>query len=71
MTNEEKMEQLEELFEVEHGKINESTGLDTLAWDSMAMLSVIAIVNEHFGKKLSGAQLKGFKTVGDILNVMA
>ena len=71
MTNEEKMEQLEELFEVEHGKINEATDLDTLAWDSMAMLSVIAIVNEHFGKKLSGAQLKGFKTVGDILNVMA
>ncbi len=71
MTHQEKMTALEELFEVDSGKIVAETALDTLQWDSMSMLSVIALVNEHFGKRVSGAQIKAFKTVGDILDVMA
>jgi acyl carrier protein len=71
MTQQEKIEALEELFETDAGTITPETALDTLPWDSMSMLSVIALVNEHFGKRLSGAQIKGFSTVGDILNVMA
>jgi len=46
------------------------TSLDNLIWDSMAMLSLIALVNERFGKRLTGSQLKAFKTVQDILSVM-
>ena len=36
----------------------------------MAMLSLIALVNERFGKRLNGSQLRSFKTVQDILWVM-
>ena len=70
MTQQEKMEALEELFEADAGTLVPDTALDTLQWDSMAMLSLIALVNEKFGKKLSGAQLRTFKTVGDVLAVM-
>ena len=70
MTQEEKVEALEELFEVDAGTITPETALDTLQWDSMAMLSLIALVNERFGKRLNGTQLKALKTVQDILVIM-
>ena len=70
MTYQEKMTASEELFEVDSGKITAETDLDTLPWDSMSMLSVIALVNEHFGKRISGVQIKSFKKIGDILDFM-
>jgi len=70
MTNEEKISLLEEMFDVDQGAIQHNMALDTLPWDSMAMLSLIALVNERFGKKLAGAQLRSMKTVADIVAVM-
>jgi acyl carrier protein len=70
MTNEEKMGLLEEMFEADAGTISLETALDTLQWDSMSMLSLIALVNEKFGKKLAGSQLRGFKKIADIIAVM-
>jgi len=70
MTHEEKIGLLEEMFEADAGTLKSGTALDTLQWDSMAMLSLIALVNERFGKRLSGVQIKSFKTVQDILAVM-
>lgn len=70
MTNEEKISLLEEMFEADAGTISLETALDTLQWDSMSMLSLIALVNERFGKKLIGPQLRSMKTVADIVAVM-
>lgn len=70
MTQQEKIEALEELFEADAGSITPETALDTLQWDSMSMLSLIALVNETFGKRISGAQIKALRTVQDILSVM-
>jgi len=70
MTQQEKIEVLAEMFEVAVGVLKSETALDTLQWDSMAMLSLIALVNERFGKRLLGSQLKAFKTIQDLLNVM-
>lgn len=70
MTQQEKMKALEELFEVDAGTITPETALDKLQWDSMAMLSLVALVNEKFGKRLPGAQLKSFRNIKDILTVM-
>ena len=71
MTQQEKIDALADIFEVDSSELAPETALDTLPWDSMAMLSVIAIVNEHFGKRIPGNQIKNFKTIGDILAVMA
>jgi acyl carrier protein len=70
MTQQEKMEALTEIFAEDSVTFTAETSLDNLIWDSMAMLSLIALVNERFGKRLSGSQLKAFKTVQDILSVM-
>jgi len=70
MTQQEKIEVLAEMFEVAVGVLKSETALDTLQWDSMAMLSLIALVDERFGKRLLGSQLKAFKTIQDLLNVM-
>ena len=70
MTQQEKMEALAEILQEEAGTFTEESALDNLLWDSMAKLSLVALVNERFGKRLSGSQLKDFKTVQDILAVM-
>lgn len=71
MTQEEKISALAELFEVDEASLAPERALDTLNWDSMAMLSVIALVKTQFNKKLTGAELRTYKTVQDLLNVMA
>lgn len=39
-------------------------------YDSMAKLSLIVLMDDDFGKKLTGDNIKGFKTVQDILDFM-
>ena len=70
MTQEEKLDALAEMFDRDAAELNPDTQLDDIAWDSMAMLSVIAMAKTRFGKKITGAQIREFKTVQDILNVM-
>lgn len=67
MNDSEKIEQLYEIFETED--INPATELDTLQWDSMAMLSVMAVVKSG-GKSVTGQQLRTAKTIADLLAVM-
>lgn len=60
------IEALAEIFEVDAGTLTKETALDTLSWDSMAMLSVMAVSKAH-GKGMTGAQVRAAKTIGDIL----
>jgi acyl carrier protein len=69
MTQEEKLKEVAELFEEEG--VTPETALDTLRWDSMSMLSVIALVKAKFNRRLSGTELRDMETVQDILNVMS
>ena len=71
MTEQEKIALLEETFDVEEGTLSAEMDLDSIEeYDSMTKLSLIVMIEEEFGKKLSGAEIKGFKTVKDILNIM-
>ena len=56
MTIEEKIAVLEDMLELENGTLTVET-----------KLSLIVISDEEFGKKLTGEQLREFKTIGDIL----
>lgn len=67
----EKMELLEEVLDVEENALTENTILDDLdEWDSVAVLSLIIMLEENFGKKITGQDAKTFKTVQDIINIM-
>lgn len=66
-----KKELLADLFEVEVSEIDETLKLiDFDPWDSMSKLSLIVLMDEECGKKLTGEQLREFKTIGDILAFM-
>ena len=66
----EKIDILAEAFDRDAGEIKPETRLDEIGWDSMTMLSVIAMVKTRFNKKIAGAQIREFKTVEDILAIM-
>ena len=67
MSNEEKLEALVEVFE--NPAIKADTRLDEIGWDSMAMLSVMAIARQN-GKSITGAQMREMVTIADILAVL-
>lgn len=70
MTLENKISLLEELFEVEPGRITQETQLGELTWDSMTQLGMIAMFRSEFDKKLDTAQLREFATIADVLAAM-
>jgi len=71
MTTEKKLELLEETLELDEGTLKVDTVLaDLEEWDSMAKLSLIVLMKDEFDKKLSGEQIREFKTVRDILDFM-
>lgn len=71
MDKQKKLALLEDMFEMDEGTLKEETRLDDLdEWDSLAKLSLIVLMDDEFGKKLSGSEIKEFVTIGDILNYM-
>lgn len=71
MTNVEKMNLLEEALELDPNSLTEATILDDIEeYDSMGKLSLIVLCDDEFDKKLSGEQIKEFKTVKDILDFL-
>ena len=71
MTQEEKIALLEDMLELESGALAPETELSSIdEYDSMAKLSLIVLMDDEFSKKLTGAQIREFKTVQDILNFM-
>ena len=71
MTEHEKIALLEETLELDEGTLTAETVLaDVDEYDSMAKLSLIVMMDDEFGVKLTGDVIKGFETVGDILKLM-
>lgn len=71
MENSKKLELLEDLFELEAGSLIPETVLENLdEYDSMSKLSLIVMMDEEFGKKLTGELILKFKTIQDILDFM-
>lgn len=71
MTEQEKIALLEETLELDEGTLTADTVLaDVDEYDSMAKLSLIVMMDDEFGVKLTGDVIKGFETVGDILALM-
>lgn len=71
MTNEEKIAMLEDVLELDGGTLKLETELSTIdEYDSMAKLSLIVMMDDEFGKKLTGEQIFQFNTVQDILDFM-
>ncbi len=71
MSNEKKIEMLADILDLETEELSPETKLSSLAeWDSIAILSFIAMMDEEFGKAMKGADIKQFETIQDAMNVM-
>ena len=71
MTEQEKIALIEETLELDEGTLTADTVLaDVDEYDSMAKLSLIVMMDDEFGVKLTGDMIKSFVTVGDIIKMM-
>ena len=71
MTNEKKIELLEDMLDLESGTLKPDTALKDLEeWDSIALISFIALVDDEFDRVVKGTVIKQQKTVADIIALM-
>ena len=71
MKKEEKIAMLEDMLELDGGFLKPEMELSAIPeYDSMAKLSLIVMMDDEIGKKLTGEDIQGFKTVQDILDFM-
>lgn len=66
MTDQEKINRIADVLDLDASSLTAQTRLDTIGWDSMGMLSVIALAKTN-GKTITGAQIRAFDTVGEII----
>ncbi len=71
MSEQERIELLEEIMDLDTGTLQVT---DTLAdfeeWDSLTALTFISEMDERFGKKVTGGQIKELVTVADAIAIM-
>ncbi|MGE9935864.1 phosphopantetheine-binding protein [Butyricimonas virosa] len=71
MTQEEKIALLEDMLELDANTLTPETELSAIEeYDSMAKLSLIVLMDEECGKKLTGEQIRAFKTVQNVIDFM-
>lgn len=71
MTNEEKLVEIADILEMEVEEISADTVLtDIETWDSIAVLSYIAVMNDKFNKFPMADQIRAYKTIGDLMSAM-
>ena len=71
MTREEKIDIIADILEVEPDEVQEDMVLEDFeTWDSVAVLSVIAMMDEHFGKYPHASEIRSYIKVGDLMKNM-
>ena len=65
------IEQLKDILEIENIEVNlEDNFRDYENWDSMAALSVIAMIDDEFGVVINGEDFRNLNTVGDLIQAV-
>ena len=67
MTQDELLDELADILNADRATLSPQTPLDTVTWDSMALLAYLALIRFRFGKLLPGVSCKDFRTVADLL----
>lgn len=71
MTEQEKLEKIAEILDLEVDEIDVEANLEDIEeWDSVAILSFIAMMDEEFNKAVKGAEIREAKTVKDLFELM-
>lgn len=71
MTKKEFLNLFEEIIEADPGSLKGSeTLVDIRKWDSLAVVGLIAMVDENFGLTLSAKAIRDSKTVADLIGLL-
>lgn len=54
-------------LEIEESSLTTDTLFDELDWDSLAVISAIALIDEHFGIMIPGQEISDCKGMPDLL----
>jgi acyl carrier protein len=73
MTNQDLIQLLADALEIEASSIDTKKAIAKYAeWDSLAWLTIISLLDERYGIRLAGTELRGLVTVNDLIeNVTA
>lgn len=71
MNKKEFFAQLEEFMELDEGRLTGEELLDDLPWDSLAVVSFIAMADEHLDLSVRPAKLAEAKSIADLLAIVA
>lgn len=67
----EKKELIADILEMDENELIMDAKLEDIeTWDSVAVLSVIAVMNDKFNKFPHANEIKSYKTVGDLIEAM-
>lgn len=70
MSEQAKIETLADILELEESEVRRDVLLDECeAWDSVAVLSVIAVMNQ-FDRFPHADEIKGYRTIGDLMDAI-
>ena len=65
------LQELAPLFSMEHEKLTEDFALDpNTNWDSLTIISMMALMDDHFEVEISGEQLRRCSSIGDVLKLI-
>lgn len=71
MDTKEKLAALEDIMDLDEGTLKSETSLDDIEeWDSLSALSFVVLLGDEFNRKITGQQIRAFKTVQDLLDAM-
>lgn len=57
---------LADIFEIDPEELNSGTLLEDVSWDSLAIVSTIALFDELYGREVGIEDLKACRTIGDL-----
>lgn len=71
MNTQEKLAALEDIMELDEGFLKPEMKLEEIEeWDSLSALSFVVLLGDEFQRKISGAEIRAFKSVQDMVDVM-
>jgi len=71
MTRAEFIERLKDIMQIEENDIDEDTNMRNLAgFDSLAVLSIIALIDEHFQKTIRASEFKNVTTIKSLIELI-
>jgi acyl carrier protein len=71
MSRQDILMELEKLMELEQGTLTGAESLDNLpTWDSLAILTCIAVFQQRTGVVLDAERLSGARTVNDLVHIV-